>query len=158
MSRTVSPPTTTTSKRTVTRNLRQVETDGIVDVDIVGYDYKTKDYSVKITINHDGRNRLVKMKMNWEKHFQPALKTLKKKLAEVAYVKLLLNIDHKFSFAPSYKNFTQFRRGKFGKPNHRSVLMVNTILGYIVEQSQHKGNEDYHACLYLLEVLFNIFN
>ena len=116
-------------KQQVTRNVRKIETDGIVSATVVGYDFVKRLYSVKLVMANaeDQTFNKCKMKLNWKKHMLRALEKVKRQASATAYSRFLIDVDHSFSFAPKYRSFREFVQGRFGRSNHRSILLVGTV-------------------------------
>ena len=91
--------------------------------------------------------------------FSPGVvRTACKEACPTAFNRFMIDVDHSFSFAPKYRSFKEFVAGRFGKSNHRSTLLVGTVLTYIVSQAQDEDNPSYRVCILLLQELFSVFN
>ena len=147
-------------RKQVTRNIRKIETDGIISVKVTGYDFEKRLYTISLVIANSEEESLTrcKMKLNWNHHMQRALQKVKRKTCSTAYDRFMIDVDHSFSFAPKYRSFKEFVRGRVGKGNHRSILLVGTVLTYIVSQAQDSQNPNYRVCILLLQEVFGIFN
>lgn len=147
-------------RKQVTRNVRKIETDGIISVKVDGYDSSKQLYAVKLLIANVESESIAKckMKLSWSKHVQRALRKVKRKACATAFSRFMIDVDHSFSFAPKYRSFKEFVAGRVGRGNHRSILLVGTVLTYIVSEAQSSENANYRVCILLLQELFGIFN
>lgn len=144
----------------VTRNVRKVETDGIVSIKVDGYDFSKRLYTIRLLMANAESESIseCKMKLSWSKHVQRALRKVKKKACATAFNRFMIDVDHSFSFAPKFRSFKEFVAGRMSKANHRSILLVGTVLTYIVSEAQSEDNPSYRVCILLLQELFGIFN
>lgn len=147
-------------RQQVTRNVRRIETDGIISVKVDGYDFSKRLYTVKLLMANAETESIAgcKMKLSWSKHVQRALQKVKRKACATAFSRFMIDVDHSFSFAPKYRSFKEFVSGRVGRQNHRSILLVGTVLTYIVSEAQTSENPNYRVCILLLQELFGIFN
>lgn len=156
---------TTREKRVVradlqqtTRNVRSLETDAIAAVHVDEYDYSRRLYTVRLTMVHEDGVHRCRVKLSWTQHVQRSLSKVKRKTPKSAFNRFMQDVNRMFSFAPKYKSFKQFLAGRMNSRNHRSVLLVGTVLTYIVEQAKQKENANYRVCILLLEKIFGIMN
>jgi hypothetical protein len=141
-----------------TRNVRSLETDVITAVHVDEYDYSSRMYTVGLTMAHEDGARLCRVKLSWTRHVQHAFSKVKREAPKDAFNQFMQDVNRTFSFAPKYKSFKQFLVGRMNSRNHRSVLLVGTVLTYIVNQAQQHRNANFRVCLLLLEKIFGIMN
>ena len=141
-----------------TRNVRSLETDAISSVHVDEYDYSSRLYTIGLTMVHEDGVHRCRVKLSWTQHVQRALSQVKRKAPKDAFNQFMQDVNRTFSFAPKYKSFKQFLVGRLNSRNHRSVLLVGTVLTYIVNQAKQKDNANFRVCVLLLEKIFGIVN